>query len=1190
MQKLFGRLINLILLSALPLFAQYANLDKADPQLYRNSLSINNTTAVGRTIMKFIGKNERDSFGFSVADAGDVNGDGFDDVVIGAYLNDDNGTNAGAAYIYFGGSTMDYTADIILRGESSYDAFGHSVASAGDVNGDGYDDVIVGALDNDDGATDAGKAYIFLGGPAMDNTADISFTGQNASAFFGNSVSSAGDVNSDGYDDVIVGAYHNSDNGTYAGKVYLFYGGTEMDTTADLVIEGETAWDFLGISISSAGDMNGDGYDDIIIGAKSNDEGGTNAGKVYIYFGGAVMDTTADLTITGENNNDNIGASVSSAGDVNGDGYADIIIGSFLNENGRAFIYYGGAYTDNMADVILTGENSSDNFGISVSTAGDINGDGYADVIVGAQKNSDNSYQAGKAYIFYGGKYMDNNPDAVMTGEESGNFFGSCVSTAGDVNGDGYDDVIIGAYNNNEGGMKAGAAYIYMNKLKGNINSAQWTAMGDTPDNWFGWNVSSAGDVNDDGYDDIIISTGQYDNNLSKVYVYFGGPIMDNIADVTLTGENLSDYFGYSASSAGDVNGDGYDDIIVGAKQNGDNGEHAGKVYIFYGGNIMDNVADVILSAEHAYDLFGLSVSSAGDVNGDGYDDVIIGSAWNGSAHAAGKVYIFYGGKLMDSIADVTMAGENEYDYFGRSVSSAGDVNADGFDDVIVGERDADSGAKGKAFIFYGGKLMDNIADVTMAGENTDDWFGISLSSAGDINNDGYDDVIIGTCWNNNRTGKVYIFYGGIFMNNIADIILKGEKEDCNFGISVSDAGDVNNDGYDDVIIGAFYKDDIGKAFILYGKPFLNDVLNPDIVMIGENINDRFGISVSNAGDVNGDGFNDVIIGAPMNDEAGSNAGKAYIYLSTAQSVKPSLYYANDVPFDQGGYISLKWAASAYDTKDIYTITGYIVQRAKKCSGNFAWENLTEIPAVQQRYYAYIAATPYDSISTDAAEFYYRIIAETENRTTVWISNVLHTHSVDNLAPSPPSSLKAVKQEISVCLNWPPNKIAKDFRHYAVYRSVTDGFEIKKDYLLSTTTDTLFIDTNPIAGKINYYKIISLDVHENASVPSPQAFADFSVTNLEDINTLPKKFALKQNYPNPFNPNTIIKYDLPISVNVQIQVYNTLGQRLRTLIDKYQQAGRYSLTFSANNLPSGIYYYKITACSFSEIRKMILIH
>ena len=211
-----------------------------------------------------------DRFGTSVGPAGDVNGDGFDDWIVGAYGNDATGADAGAAYIYFGGPGADAVADVVLTGVAVGDNFGFAVRTAGDVNHDGYDDVVVGARYGDGGTTNSGTAYVFFGGPTMNATIDLTLAGELAGDYFGCSVGTAGDVNNDGYADVIVGASQalTAPSGTMVGKAYLYLGGASPNAVADLMMSnGDHLGEYFGASVGTAGDMNGDGYDDVIIGA-----------------------------------------------------------------------------------------------------------------------------------------------------------------------------------------------------------------------------------------------------------------------------------------------------------------------------------------------------------------------------------------------------------------------------------------------------------------------------------------------------------------------------------------------------------------------------------------------------------------------------------------------------------------------------------------------------------------------------------------------------------------------------------------------------------------------------------------------------------------------------------------------------------------------------------------------------------
>jgi len=429
-------------------------------------------------------------FGYSVSLAGDVNGDGYDDVVVGAYLSNLKAGGAGAAFIYYGGPSMSTTStyDVYLEYASIDQAyFGKSVSSAGDVNGDGYDDVVIGAHFSDLKAPQAGAAFIYHGGPAMPTTSTYNIYLEYASidgggaGNFGSSVSSAGDVNGDGYDDVVVGAYLSNLKAGGAGAAFIYHGGPSMDTTStyNIYLEYASTDDAsFGISVSSAGDVNGDGYDDVVVGAYFSDLKASSAGAAFIYHGGPSMQTTSTYNIYLEyastDTNAYFGYSVSSAGDVNGDGYDDVIVGAYGSDLkatsvGAAFIYYGGPSmsTTSTYNIYLEYASTDDAyFGSSVSSAGDVNGDGYDDVVVGAYVSGLKATQAGAAFIYHGGPSMQTtstyNIYLEYASTDTNAYFGRSVSSAGDINGDGYDDLVVGAYRSDLKAEDAGAVFLHM--------------------------------------------------------------------------------------------------------------------------------------------------------------------------------------------------------------------------------------------------------------------------------------------------------------------------------------------------------------------------------------------------------------------------------------------------------------------------------------------------------------------------------------------------------------------------------------------------------------------------------------------------------------------------------------------------------------------------------------------------------
>ena len=401
-----------------------------------------------RELYRFYGDSSFDYFGFSVSDAGDVNGDGFDDLVVGASNDDNNGSNSGSARVLSG---ADRSVLYTFNGDSAYDRFGSSVSRAGDVNGDGFDDLIVGAWGDDNNGIESGSARVLSG---ADGSVLYTFNGTSADGWFGFSVSGAGDVNGDGFDDLIVGARLDDTNGTNSGIARVFSG---ADGSVLFTFNGDSAQHQFGVSVSRAGDVNGDGFDDIIVGAHFDDTNGSNSGSARVFSG---ADGSVLFTFYGDNPQDAFGFSVSGAGDVNGDGFDDLIVGaygddSYGGQSGIARVFSG---FDGSVLYTFYGDSGADQFGRSVSGAGDVNGDGFDDLIVGAWGDDNNDIESGSARVFSG---VDGSVLITLNGISPRDRFGWSVSGAGDVNGDGFDDLIVGApYDDNDAALNSGSARV----------------------------------------------------------------------------------------------------------------------------------------------------------------------------------------------------------------------------------------------------------------------------------------------------------------------------------------------------------------------------------------------------------------------------------------------------------------------------------------------------------------------------------------------------------------------------------------------------------------------------------------------------------------------------------------------------------------------------------------------------------
>ncbi len=428
-----------------------------------------------------------DAFGYALAGAGDVNGDGYDDVVVGARHDDDGGTDSGAVYLYYGSSTgvaLSTEQKITASDADAYDDFGQVVAGAGDVDGDGYDDIVVGARYDDDGAYRAGAAYVYYGsatGLAASSEEKLTASDAATADYYGTGVAGGMDLDGDGYDDIAVGASSDDDGAVSSGSVYVYYGGSTRALASSeqkLVASDGDDYDLFGTRLFKGGDLDADGYDELVVGAILDDDGGSDAGAVYVYYGSSTGISAASeqkLVPADLDANDDLGRAAA-AGDLDADGYDDLVAPArFDNDGGGVYVYYGsssGLVEASVQELSASDGQYGDWYGYSVGTV-DVDGDGYADIIVGASRWDGDGTNLGAAYVYYGsisGAVAASEEQLTASNASDNLAFGIAVADLGDVDGDDVGDVGVGAYYASSVPTYVGAVYVYNGECETDVD------------------------------------------------------------------------------------------------------------------------------------------------------------------------------------------------------------------------------------------------------------------------------------------------------------------------------------------------------------------------------------------------------------------------------------------------------------------------------------------------------------------------------------------------------------------------------------------------------------------------------------------------------------------------------------------------------------------------------------------------
>ncbi|NUM45746.1 MAG: FG-GAP repeat protein, partial [Anaerolineales bacterium] len=914
--------------------------------------------------------------GYSVSTAGDVNGDGYSDVIIGAPFYDGGLTDEGAAFVHYGGPNgLNATPNWTREGEQAYAYFGRSVATAGDVNGDMVSDVLIGA-DGFDGAgglgvPDLGRVFVFYGaGPGsgfagLGNTPAWTIDGTQSGAAFGYTVSTLGDANGDDCSDVAVGAYlydkSAAANDTETGRVVAYYSqcntGGGLSPTASWTAEGEQGGAWFGYALAPAGDVNGDGEADLLVGAprfgQDNEftggegwESENDLGRVYLFHGsGSGLSATANWTQTGDQANAQFGFAVGAAGDVNGDGFADVVVGAPLynvtqtlgeSDEGKVILYLGGT-TSVYSSKLFEGEQVGAQFGYAVNTGGDVNGDGYADILVGAPYYNDMYTDEGKAFLYYGKSASDSPLAADWTAGGGQNVaqFGRTVAPAGDVNGDGFADIVLGmSLYDYISQTDAGRTVVYFGGADNLSATPGWTTESDQGAAQAGFAVSTAGDLNGDGFADLAIGIPYFDGgntNEGRVVVYKGSASgWGSTPAWTLEIDRNNAHFGYTVSSAGDIDGNGYDDLVIGAP-NYSTGK--GRFYVYYW-DAEGVASSVWLEGSQAGARFGQAVSTAGDVNGDGFGDLLVGAPfYDGSFSDGGKVFLYLGSENgLIPTPFWTAQGQVPGGMFGDAVGTAGDVRADGFSDLIIGawkgENPGNAEAtstddNGVAYVYYGSASGPGATYAWLAeGEDFFDYFGKAVGTAGDVNGDGFADVVVGAPNaenGENNEGIAYVYYGSAAgLSPTPNWTTESGQAEAQFGTAVRTAGDLNGDGYADLVVGApLYngtQTDEGAVFVYDGSAQGLGTVPAWTITSGQ-ANAKMGYTAGTVGDGNGDGYADLVAGAPLYESTTNTTdeGRAFVYYGNGHpglSLNPrqTQFDANNTPLASLGLLAFDTA------------------------------------------------------------------------------------------------------------------------------------------------------------------------------------------------------------------------------------------------------------------------------------------
>lgn len=844
-------------------------------------------------------------FGFSVSSAGDVNGDGYSEIIAGAPYFDNGQSDEGAALLFYGSANGTTTVPTILESNQANAEMGFSVSTAGDVNKDGFGDIAIGARHYHNGQTDEGAVFVYLGSAKGIKPNPAAILEQNQDdAEMGTAVALAGDVNGDGYSDIVVGAIYFHQGQMNEGGALLYYGSANGISPGKYsVLESNVTGAMLGSAVAGAGDVNGDGYSDVVAGAILYENGLEGEGAAFLCYGSATgLDTANPVIIESNQMHARLGKAVASAGDVNGDGYSDVAIAAPYFDNsqsdeGAVFVHYGSATgIQQNASLVLESDLMNAGLGTSVACAGDVNGDGYADLLVGSRYWGKGQLDEGAALIYHGAASgLKLKPDVVIKGTQLQSHMGSALASAGDVNGDGYSDIVTGAYLFDKGQKNEGIISVY-HGAPGKLAAGQPSSLTSIQAmSRYGYAVAAAGDVNGDGYDDVIVGAPYYDNGQAAegaAFIYPGASygIGKNFAAMLSAGQAEAE-FGGSVAGAGDVNGDGFSDVIVGA-MHFDNGEdEEGAAFIYFGSPSGVNPAPAAaLESDKPGSWMGSAVSGAGDLDSDGFGDIIVGAMnYSNGEPEEGALYIYPGSPAGPSQAGMKIVESNQADArLGNSVANAGDVNGDGYADIIAGAYAFEDDDRGAAFVYSGSYAgLNTNSGWMIKGIQSYGQFGWDVSGAGDVNADGYGDIVIGSQSYDNGDGAAFVYYGsatGVDMVNFTSLFSHNQGMGAGMGTSVSGAGDVDGDGYPDIIIGEpwFVNEQTsvptGQALLFTGSG--SGIQSGPVVLAG-NANDAydfFGWSVSGGGDVNADGYSDILVGSPNFSSSQMDADAAHIY------------------------------------------------------------------------------------------------------------------------------------------------------------------------------------------------------------------------------------------------------------------------------------------------------------------------